>query len=273
MARIAVVYLDRWANPPAFSRVFLKSISRFEPQCNYDLIWQYKGYPEGVHNKYLSEFSNSSVDKIIELEYDDKSYQFKLIFDLVSRIDYEYYLFFVSWSRILADGWLTSFVSAHASASCGIVGATGSYEHGPTNDEFPNPHIRTNGFLVRRDIILKVEAGDTSPHSSGYLLEAGPNGLTRQILRQGLKPLVVDRSGRTWEMEEWAVSRTFRSGNQEGLLIADKHTHRYDSSSGRRRLRLARRAWGDAANVPPTNPARRLRSWAAWTLPLMGGRR
>ena len=45
MPKIAIVYLDRWGNPPRFPRAFLNSLKDNPAGSDYDLIWQLKGYP------------------------------------------------------------------------------------------------------------------------------------------------------------------------------------------------------------------------------------
>jgi hypothetical protein len=58
---------------------------------------------------------------------------------------------------------------------------------------------------------------------------------------------VVDRHGKLFTQEGWPASRTFRSGQQEGLLVADNRTDDFASGPPERREMLARLAFGDAA--------------------------
>ena len=152
MPSVAVVYLDRWGNPPHVPKAFLDSLLRFPAGAEFDLIWQMKGYPDGASCGALAAFRQSFSGAIHEMRYPDDLYQFSLALDAARKHEYEFFLFFISWSRILARNWLKFYLDAFANhPDCGIVGATGSYEGLPPDQPFPNPHIRTNAFMVRRE--------------------------------------------------------------------------------------------------------------------------
>jgi len=166
-----------------------------------------------------------------------------------------------SHSEPLADGWLAKLDAQLSRPRVGIVGATGSHESQFSSaarpfrpwrsrfyPPFPNPHVRTNGFMLRRSDMLALEWSIGRSKSSAHRLESGKAGITRQLLARGLQPLVVDRDGRGHAPEAWAVSRTYRSGEQEGLLIADNRTRHYAAAPPRERAWLASLAWGPAAD-------------------------
>ena len=77
-----------------------------------------------------------------------------------------------------------------------------------------------------------------------YLFENGKHSLTKRVMRQGLKMIVVGRDGKGYEKEEWNRSGTFRQRNQENLLVADNQTRRYANADEAARNHLARAAWG-----------------------------
>ena len=58
---------------------------------------------------------------------------------------------------------------------------------------------------------------------------------------------MVDRAGTVHGPGGWPASRTYRAGEQEGLLIADNRTDDWDRATPAERERLARRAWGRPA--------------------------
>jgi len=66
-------------------------------------------------------------------------------------------------------------------------------------------------------------------------------------MRLGLDVLVVGSDGRGYAKEDWAISRTYRSGQQENLLVADTQTDRYKESSLQMKRYLAHAAWGKSA--------------------------
>lgn len=112
---------------------------------------------------------------------------------------------------------------------------------------FPNYHVRTNGFLVSRRLLLAIEAPTIRWKMDGYRFESGTRSLTRQILALGLRPVVVGRDGRAYEKEDWPASNTFWQEDQANLLLADNQTEAYAKGDPATRWRYARYAWGDQA--------------------------
>ena len=173
-----------------------------------------------------------------------------------------------SYSVVLADGWLGRLAQGLEQHDVGLVGATGSWESQaewmrgrvrhraqqlitlrPARRDyprFPNPHIRTTGFAIGRARLLEMGLDRVRDKRSAYLRESGRASITRRVREQGLRTVVVGRDGRAYDVDEWPASRTFRSGEQENLLIADKQTRDYERATSRRRRRLCRDSWGDA---------------------------
>jgi hypothetical protein len=110
---------------------------------------------------------------------------------------------------------------------------------------FPNPTIRTNGFFIRRRDFLRLDFGKIDDKWDAFEFESGRRGMTNQILRMGLKALVAGRDGKSYEIDEWSESQTFRSGDQSNLLIADNHTRDFDKFDSEGRQYLTLLAWGD----------------------------
>lgn len=166
-----------------------------------------------------------------------------------------------SYARPLADGWLGHLVGALGTKGVGLAGASGSYESTysaappwlrPLRREFPrfpNPHLRTNAFVVERERLLAAYREPISDKRAALRLENGRHSLSRQVWDADEEVVVVGRDGRARVHAEWPRSRTFRSGDQDNLLVADNRTDQYAHADARQRLRLARLAWGDAAEV------------------------
>ncbi|MGV2288747.1 hypothetical protein AAHK20_08515 [Trinickia sp. YCB016] len=109
---------------------------------------------------------------------------------------------------------------------------------------FPNPHVRSNGFILRRSDFLKFSVQPTK--NSAYGFESGPNGLSQTLLKEGKRLVIVDRDGRCVEQENWPHAHCFRSGNQEKLLLADNQTRAYDRLSQKEKVTHLMLSWGDA---------------------------
>ncbi len=113
---------------------------------------------------------------------------------------------------------------------------------------FPNPHLRTNAFMVERALFTRLTIGGLGSKSKAYLVESGRESLTRQAERLGLRALVVDRDGGTYAKDAWPKSQTFWHRDQEGLLIEDNQTRMYATGPAERRAFLSTLAWGEQAN-------------------------
>ena len=110
---------------------------------------------------------------------------------------------------------------------------------------FPNPHLRSNSFMIRRDVLLRFDFGPIRSKRDALLFENGRSNLTRRVLRSGKQALVVGSDRRGYRIEEWPVSRTYRSGNQENLLIADNRTIGFLAATAEEREMLTKLAWGE----------------------------
>jgi hypothetical protein len=114
---------------------------------------------------------------------------------------------------------------------------------------FPNPHIRTNAFLIRRDLMLDIEVGDMSNKADVLRFESGRQSLTRQIRRRDLDVLVVGQDGVGYRPDAWPQSHTFRSGDQSNLLVSDNRAEEWAALDDAGREELSIRAWGRDGQV------------------------
>jgi hypothetical protein len=179
-----------------------------------------------------------------------------------------------SYARPLRGGWLELLAAAIADRPLAAAAATGSWESHATElrlrehlaaaaslrdrlgapldwlayrrrfPPFPNPHLRTNGLLYPRELLLDVLARPPRSKPEAFALESGRRGLSRRIADGGGDLLVVARDGRALGPQEWAAGRIFRAGEQENLLIADNRTEDWRLAGPAERARLAARAWG-----------------------------
>jgi len=159
-------------------------------------------------------------------------------------------------------GYVKSHFEAgsHASAGTGVPrrsfrdialkirGLADLYEFG----RYPNPHIRTNAFMIDRERFLSLHSTPFRRKADVYKFESGRRSMTNQILRMKLKALVVDRSGKTYDIDAWRTSSTYWTGAQENLMIADNMTRKYAQGTAQLRHLLENYAW-----YPPS-------AWPIW---------
>jgi hypothetical protein len=113
------------------------------------------------------------------------------------------------------------------------------YEYG----RYPNPHIRTNAFMIERERFLSLHLWKLMSKGDAYKFESGRNSMTKQIVGQGLRPIVVNRHGDVYDTSKWKEARTFWTDQQENLLIADNQTLGYTQANQWQRRRLENLAW------------------------------
>ena len=108
---------------------------------------------------------------------------------------------------------------------------------------YPNPHVRTNAFMIETDRFVSLHAATFKTKFDVYEFESGRRSMTKQIMAQGLKPVVVDRNGNIYDISEWKSSSTFWMDQQSNLLVADKQTRNYAKGSRELRRWLEDCAW------------------------------
>jgi hypothetical protein len=116
-------------------------------------------------------------------------------------------------------------------------------------DPFPNPHVRTNAFLVTRDLLLRSAPRLLLTKADAWAFESARTGLSRTAAACGAPLLVVGRDGNAYEPDAWPDSNTFWQRGQQNLLVADNQTRRYDAADAPTRDAMARSAWAERAVV------------------------
>ena len=266
---IGLVYLVWAPLGPEPLRTFLRSYRAHHPGIEHELVIVLNG--AGVEAAALSPREvlaelDGTQHQLIELErpvQDLAAYG-----ELARRTEHEWLCFLNSFSAILADGWLGHLAHAARLPVVGLAGATGSWESqaewmrgdprgwarhlsaalSARRDypRFPNPHIRTTAFMLDRQTAVELDLWQAHDKHAAYLLESGWHSITRRILEQGRRAVVVGRDARAYDIPEWKDSRTYRNGNQDNLLVADKRTEDWLRTSPSMRRRLSRDAWGTA---------------------------
>jgi hypothetical protein len=111
---------------------------------------------------------------------------------------------------------------------------------------FPNPHVRTNGFMLARETFVDFWHGKPIPQTKRGVcaFESGSTGLTRFIEARGQRAVVVGADGGVYEKDQWLESRTFRVPLRANNLISDNATRRYLADDRDRRRKKEFATWG-----------------------------
>lgn len=117
---------------------------------------------------------------------------------------------------------------------------------------FPNPHVRSNCFLINRKRLLGLGFKLEPVKIDCNRFESGVVSLSGVLQRQGKKLLLVGADGQSFDVPDWPKSGTFRLGDQQNLLFGDNQTRSYQALSTKEREALRMLSWGDYVdcNVP-----------------------
>jgi hypothetical protein len=243
------VYLARWREGVAVFSRFIESYRDFADDTPHDLLIIFKGFPTRSSREEYYRILDGVT--FIELKKSDTGFDIGSFRKACEHFSYSHYLFLNSSCRILCENYLTKLLNCLTAAPCaGLVGPSGSWGWAQGMEAiFPNYHIRTSAFLVRREVLSSVYWPTIFSRHDAYTFEHGGRGITRQIIAMGLEPYVVDADGRWFAKEYWPQSLTHRAGHQEGLMISDKQADLFASSDLSVRERLAQHAWGEIASL------------------------
>jgi len=251
---IAVIHLIRCANGPEPFRAFLNSYRHFSAGADHQLVLIFKGFQEHIPAEYLAKLD--AIDYIKYIYSGDDGFDIGPYFEVGQELDFDYFCFLNSFSTILCDNWLKNLIGGvSAGQNTGLIGATGTWERNSDDPQFPNIHLRSNGFLISKEILLKIECPTIKTKSDASHMESGATSITQQIMNMGYNIYAVDRNGHLWPPRDWPKSKTFRSGHQEGLLIADNRTRAYDAADDWEKEYLTDLAWTNKRDIP--NPHKR----------------
>jgi hypothetical protein len=271
MSNIAVVHLVRQRNGTEPFRKFLDSYRANRGGVDHELILIFKGFLFGkIPHSYAELLSDIRFRPLFAF---DSGFDIRPYFLCARKFQFPYFCFLNSFSVLQDKDWLGKLLDWGSRDEIGAAGATGSWESHLNNviqgglrnarvlrkikrhfHHFPNPHLRTNAFLIRRERFLSVRHGWLLTKTQAHRFESGRNGFTRQLFDKKLEPVVVGRDGKGYFRDDWPSSLTFRIGDQSNLLVADNKTHQYVLADSFLRNHLSRLTWGDQA-VFRVNPA------------------
>jgi hypothetical protein len=163
-------------------------------------------------------------------------------------------------TKWLTDGWLETLAASFDDPAIGMVGIAGSFESilqsvgsargrlmlKPRFAGFPNPHLRTNVFAFSPKMSAQLDWPEAGEKTGAWQLENGRKSFYRQTVRAGLRGVVVDSDGKTWDEQDWPVSETFRSGDQQKAIASDLRSEAYAAADAEERKRQSALTWGSA---------------------------
>lgn len=277
MSKVGIVHLVRFQNGVNLFQRFLKSYLANQGGIEHDFIVLFKGFQNQEDTRPYTLLLEGISHRVFHVS--DEGYDIGAYLKVAKSLEYEYFCFLNSFSLILDKDWLTKMFQQISRKGVGVVGATGSWQSIYTDlqnfvneknsiyrriryhfmlkkwkeqlkewkehfDPFPNYHIRSNAFMISRQLLLKLNCGAIKNKMDAYKFESGNQSLTKQVLNFDMNALVVGKDGKGYEKEEWNKSGTFWQKMQKNLLIADNQTNQYFISTEKVRQKYSFYAWG-----------------------------
>jgi hypothetical protein len=236
---------------------FIEAYDRHPCKISHGIYFLLKGFDDiddSVIKNLITKISKPN-SKIIYLP--DDGYDIGAYFHASKIVNEEYICFLNTHSKPIHEGWLDLLYSATKLNDFGAAGCTGSWEgkirkltikrfffHPRSSvlmlltnifriirfQTYPNPHLRTNGFLISKKIFSDFIRISKFPRNKwdAYVLEHGRRGLSNFILKVCNKNLyVINSDGVTFPPSRWNISQTFWHGDQKKLLVSDNRTDQY----------------------------------------------
>lgn len=110
---------------------------------------------------------------------------------------------------------------------------------------FPNPHIRTTGFLINsNDFIEFMKLKWVRTKLQSFLIESGNYSLTNFFKRKNYDIFVVNKDGNKFNLNSMKKSYTFAHKNQNKFLISDNQIRTYSKLSAKEKIKRTKQVWG-----------------------------
>jgi hypothetical protein len=269
---IAVVYIARGSEGGLESAErFVNSYKARRAGQTHTLKVITKGWSSESEIRRLQSLFETTQCEMLPLP--DDGFDLGAYFRAARQIETTWLLCLNTHSVILADDWVRVLFDSARMPGVGAAGATGSWESHLTTvsglprpeqalgrltrfadlcwcwyhfPRFPNPHLRTNAFMIRRSQLLAFAARTRLPSSKkrAFVIESGGSSLTAFLWRQNLQVMVCGADGKAFSVKEWPASQTYFAGRQSNLLVGDSQTRRYDQADNRHRGGMQLAAWG-----------------------------
>jgi len=158
------------------------------------------------------------------------------------KIETDLLVCFNSSTYVTGNGWLKRFVAAVEEHGDGLYGPLTSYEI--------IPHVRTPCMIFQPKIIndypIEVSSRDDTYRfeSFGFSLYPAIPNFTQWVRNKGGQTRLVTWDG-TYDLPDWRKPpNIFRRGDQNNLIVRDRHCEAYEASDAEGKLRLENLADG-----------------------------
>ena len=276
---ISLVYLCRGKdNGFEAAQKFIEHYSMYDSGCKHELIVIFKGWDKTkeMHKQNIKLQFQLLDAKFVEL--DDDGFDWGAYMRVTPMLESDFICFLNTFSRPLSNFWLKNMHDCIKAKDIGICGATAAYKawrfsfpffefrlgsiisyplkiirrlinHFYLLNHYPKqycPHIRSNGFILEREIFIDFIKTTKIPISKRdcYKLESGNSSLSNYVMNLNKRLILIDKNGFGYDIEDWINSKTYCSPGQPELCIADNNTDLYDRSNIPNKKQMEHDVWG-----------------------------
>ena len=262
--KILVCYLITKFDDENTLSKFLRNYENFKSGYPHELLICFKLFDDkklNIFRKLLLNINYTEfVDKHINNDFDLGSY---------TRVSLNYksrHIFFLnSYSYPVCKNWLNMIVKNYTENSILATSASNQsllssikikkfykfisyfkklYEYKNLFYPFPNPHIRTTGFLIKgSDFFEFMKNKSIKSKIDTWKIESGKNSLTNHFKKLNFNIYVINSDGNKFEEKDWKFSETYNYLEKSKSIISDKHIRKYDELDENDKLISRRKVW------------------------------
>ena len=266
MSNIIVCYLFTKFDTSNSIDQFIKHYTEFNAGLNHRLLICYK-----MLDSESIKFCESKLKNIPHTKYVDTTEKNDFDFGSYFRVCKNYpnnkFFFLNAKSYPIVNNWL-KIINNHYKYNS-LVGTTASYESALTSlkfkkfykifsfllrfirfknnfNKFPNPHIRTTGFLINAiDYIEFYKDKVCNNKFDAWKLESGKFSITAHFKSKDYPVIIVNLDNASFNLKFWKISQTYNFLNQDKTIISDSHCRKYLNLNTNERLISQSKTWGE----------------------------
>lgn len=222
----------------------------------------FKSFPPGHDHEFHVIFNGGKpTARMVELfsemnpvchEHDNTGWDIGA-FSTMAEVNCDEMLFLGANTNFRRAGWFQRIMEVRQKFGTGLFGTSASYDI--------YPHIRTNGYLCRPELVGLAWGKNRLDRNPRHRFELGKSSLTDTAIAQKFPVLLVTWDG-YYEQNEWRKApNIYRRGDQSNCLIYDRHHEIYEASSPERKTQLGKIADGNKFEYYRAAIKARLQRW------------
>jgi hypothetical protein len=266
MKKILVIYLSTKYTKRLNLKKFIHYYTKYKAGITHKLLICFKG----LDNKEI-DLRTKLLKKIDCIKFTDahpiNDYEFGSLRRILKNYNNNVFLYLNDHTFPNCHNWLYIFKNYYKRKT--LIGATASCSSHSTNSiyrkhtdnylkyilliiiyyftvpKFPNPHIRTTGFMTKSNYFLKfIKERIAKNKFQAHLIESGNYSFTNYFKKRKFNILVVNKDNKSFKEKDWAQAKTFCYENQNKSILSDNQTRAYLKLDKRNKKKKQLSVWG-----------------------------